>query len=112
ALHGLARDRQSVLQLRSWRAELTLQTFDRGVDGDVRPHAVAPGQRALVHGVVGDLDQGVRAPLLGCPLVAGADALRQRLDRRLQGRAAFAVEHARDVEHAARLADADETMLV
>ena len=94
ALHGLARDRQSVLQLRSWRAELTLQTFDRGVDGDVRPHAVAPGQRALVHGLVGNLDQGVRAALLGRPLIAGADALGQRLDRRLERRPALAVEHA------------------
>src|SRR5207248_11783660 len=44
ALPGLARDRQSVLQLRSRRAELTLQTCERGVDGDVRPNPVAPGR--------------------------------------------------------------------
>src|SRR5205823_14208729 len=40
------------------------------------------------------------------------DALGQRLDRRLLRRPALAVEHARDVEHAARLAYAEESLLV
>ena len=82
-------------------AQLTPETLESGVDADVRAHAVALGQRALTHGVADDLGQGIRPALLGRPLVRLAQRLGQGFDRRLQGRAAFAVEHPGEVEHAA-----------
>jgi hypothetical protein len=94
-----------VLELRSRRPELTLQAFQRGGDGDVRPHTIAPGQLALVHGVKHDLGQRVRPTLPWCPLVVGSMALAQGVDRRLERSSTLGVEHAVDDEHRTGLAD-------
>src|SRR5438445_288773 len=77
----------------------------------MRPHTVAPRQRAFVHGAIDDFHQCVSPPLLRRPPVRGAGALGERFDGHLEGGAAHAVEHARDVEHAAGLTDAQEALL-
>ena len=73
ALHGLARDRHPAAELRGHLAELALETFDGGVDADVGPGSIAPRQPAFVHGLLGHLDQGIGPPLLGRPVVGGAE---------------------------------------
>ncbi len=100
-----------MLQLRGRRTELTLQAFQRGGDGDMWPHPIALGQRALVHGVKHDLAQGISPALARCPLVIFSMALAQRVDRRLERGSSDWVEHAIDDEHGAHLADVEVALL-
>jgi len=58
-----------------------------------------------------DCRQRVGSPLLGRSLVAVARRLGERLDGRFQRGPADTVEDAREVEHAARLADGEEALL-
>src|SRR5262245_32968258 len=57
------------------------------------------------------LDHRARPPLPGRAQILRPQALGERLDGRHQGAPAGAVEDAGDVEHAARLADAQEALL-
>ncbi len=77
----------------------------------MRPHAIALGQRALVHGVQHDLGQSVRPPLLPRPLVVGSVLLAQGVNRGLECGAALKVEHAIDDEHGTHLVDVEVALL-
>src|SRR6266576_995021 len=113
ALHRLARDRHPVAQLRGHPAELALEALDGGVDADVRPRAIAPRQPALVHGVLGHLDQGIRPALLGRASVIRAQRVGERLDGRLERRPADRIQPGVEPVHAAGgLADVQRAQLV
>src|SRR5438876_541550 len=114
-LHGLARDRRSVIKLgppHQARAQLALQGFDAGVDVDVGPDPVAPGQRALVEGVVDDLDQGVGAALLGGADVVLTQGFVEAVDGRPQRRRTLGIQKGVQLVHATQLAQVQVAPLV
>src|SRR5947207_1716346 len=63
------------------------------------------------HRVVDDLGQSVGAALPGRPAVVLPESLGETVNGRLERRSAFAIEHTRDVVHAARLADLEKAVL-
>ena len=114
-LHSLARDRHSVIKLGSLhqaRAQLALQGFDAGVDVDVGPDPVAPGQRALVEGVVDDLDQGVGPALLGGADVVLTQGFVEAVDGRPQRRRTLGIQKGVQLVHATQLAQVQVAPLV
>ena len=104
-LHRLARDRRPFLELGGRRAQLALQAFDRGVDAEVGPHAMARRQPTLVHGLLGQLDHGIRPPLLGRPPVIPTQGTGQGIDGQLDREPRAHLQPAVDPIHVAALAD-------
>ena len=68
----------------------------------MRPDAVAPGQPAFVHGVIGQLDQGVGHPLLVAAIVVRSQPLGQRIQGCAQRRTTDGIKDAVDHMHAIR----------
>ena len=66
----------------------------------MRTDSIAPGQSALVHGVLNQFDDGIVHALGMDALVFRTSPLGQGVQRRLQRRSAFGVENAVDGKHA------------
>src|SRR4029077_14281427 len=90
----------SELEVCRRRTHFVLQAFQGRRPVDVRSHPMAPRQRALVHGVVDELADGVVHTLGMDALVVRTSSLGKGLQRRLQRRTTLGVEDAVDGKHA------------
>jgi len=110
ALSSPSGDGQRELEVGRRRTQLVLQAFQGHGQVDVRPHAMAARQRALVHCVHRQLTDRIGHPLRARPLVFRSLARGQHIELRLESGAADRIKLAIDRVHAvSQLADVEVT---